>query len=402
MTSAYRAINAAKVQAFEDPIVRSPDGFRGGPVLEDAADAPLRHTRDGRPFDSFRAGAEYTARLEGEHVYAGPIHDHFGHFMSEMVHRVLPAKRLGLKGPFLFVTTAGWTPHPTYGDFPGFAKEVLSFLEIGPRDVRVVSENTAVELLHVVEAGSDLGGGPKPGYLDALRPFATRRLDALHGATTRPAKLYVSRSALAPEGSVLGEAYFERLLEREGFAIFRPEEMRFTPQMDHYRKAEIVVFPEGSACHGAELLGAGMMGRTFIIPRREGQTRSFRRVLEPRSVAFEVAEGCAEYLGTASIHPRTGTPLTHVGVSWLDLGAAAAFFRDRGLAALPHLSARDHAEAAEADFRRYLVVQSRRGGWWNEELAARLGAAFAAKMAPLQSPRMPAAGAKAACDGAAL
>lgn len=71
---AYRAVDKARVQAYEAPIVRWPDGFRGGPVLEDEHDAPLRHTRAGKPVDSFTAGQTFDFVLKGEYVYSGPIY----------------------------------------------------------------------------------------------------------------------------------------------------------------------------------------------------------------------------------------------------------------------------------------------------------------------------------------
>ncbi len=379
---AYREIADAKVQAFEPPVVQNPGGFRGGPVLEAESDAMLRHTRGGKPIDSFRPDAAYPDRLRGSFIYAGPIYGHFGHFMSEMVHRILPARERGLRLPYLFVSSAGFNPYPGYSDFPEFVKEILAFLEIRPQDVKVINRNTIVEKLHILEAASDLGGSPKPGYLEALRKFSTARLDAMHGATGRPAKLYVSRSALAPQGLMLGEAYFEQHLAREGFTIFRPEEMRFTPQMDHYRKAEILVFAEGSACHGTELMGTGMMQRTFIMPRRRQQV-PFQHIIEPRSAAFTPIIGCVEYLGTASAHPQRGIPLAHIGASWINVEPTVAFFRKQGLADLPDLTERGYVTAAEADFQRYLEFQARPGGAWNQGFADALKAAFLRKKAGL-------------------
>ena len=115
------------------------------------------------------------------------------------------------------MNSPGRNPYPSYGDFPDFVKEALAFLGVLPRDVRVVNCNTIVETLHVIEAGSDLYGGPKPGYLEALSKYCGPRLDARHGTVSRPRRLYVSRSALKPQGMILGEAWFEQHLEREGF-----------------------------------------------------------------------------------------------------------------------------------------------------------------------------------------
>ncbi len=379
---AYRRIPQARVQVFDWPIVAVPGGFRGGPVLTEDADIPLRHTRRRRPVDSFRPDEAYDETLPGQYVYAGPVWGHFGHYMAEFVHRLVTARLRGLRFPPLFVSSQGYNPHPSYGEFPDVMKEVLAFVGIRPQEVKVVNRSTIVEVLHVIEAGSDLVGGPKPGYVEALGGFVTPKLDARHGATRRPARLYVSRSALPPQGMVLGEAWFEQYLERAGFTIFRPEEWRFSPQMDHYRKAEVVVFPEGSACHGTELLGAGMMGRCFILPRRaKGEVFNFQRVLEPRSRAFTILAGCTDYLGSAAAQKGTGEALSHLGVSWLNLDRIAAAFRAEGLAELDGLSARDYAAAAEADLERYLAYQSRPGGPFDADLADKLRAAFAERAA---------------------
>jgi hypothetical protein len=381
MTLQYRKIDNAKVQAYLPPIVQYPDGFRGGPVLLDEADALLRHTRGRKPVDSFRDEAAYNARLAGEYSYAGPIYGHFGHFMAEMVHRILPIKQRKLECPFVFVTSQDWTPHPTYEHFPDFCKEILSFLEVQGNQVRVIGQNTIVETLHIVEAGSDLSGGAKPGYSELLRDYSRDRLDKIHGRTRRPNKIYVSRSALEPQGFILGETYFESQLEREGYTIFRPEEFRVTPQMDYYRKADIAIFPEGSACHGTELLGEGMMSQTFVLPRRDGWSATkFGEVLAPRSKSTEVMNGCVTYLGTASAHPRVGTPLYHIGASWLEVDQVVAFFRQRSLAKLPDISVRAYAEAAEEDFNRYLAFQARPGAAWNDVYACEVMETFRKKI----------------------
>ena len=380
---AYRRIPQARVQVFDWPVVgRGPRGFRGGPVLTDAADAPLRHTRGRRPVDSFRPDEDYADTLPGQYVYAGPVYGHFGHYMAEFAPRIAAARMRGLHHPLLFVSSQGANPYPTYSDFPDFVKEFLAFLDIQPRDVKVINRNTIVEVLHMTEAGSNLAGGPKPGYVEALTAFCAPKLDALHGDTRRPRKLYVSRSALRPQGMLLGEAWFEEQLERDGFTVFRPEEWRFSPQLDHYRKAEIVVFPEGSACHGTELLGAGMMRRSVLLPRRDDrEAAKFARIVAPRSQDFVTLTGCTEYLGTAISLKTSGVPDPNRGVARLHLDRTIAAFRTHGLADLEGLSAETYRAAAEADLRRYLDYQSRTSVRFDEARARALSDAFAHRAA---------------------
>jgi hypothetical protein len=50
---------------------------------------------------------------------------------------------------------------------------------------------------------------------------------------------------------------------------------------------EVLVFPEGSACHGTELLGQSALNRCYFISRRETHFDIFRRVLSPRSKEFK-------------------------------------------------------------------------------------------------------------------
>ena len=374
---AYRQVRDAQVQVFDWPVGGGGSGFCGGPVLTEEGDDQLRHTRRGRPVDRFRPDEDYEERLDGHYVYAGPLHHHFGHYMAEFVHRIVPARVRGLNFPFLFVSTRGHNPYPSYGDFPDFVKEALTFLGVLPRDVRIVNCNTIVETLHVIEAGSDLYGGPKPGYLEAIAKYCGPRLDARHGTVSRPRRLYVSRSALKPQGMILGEAWFEQHLEREGFTVFRPEEWRFSPQMDHYRKAEIVIFSEGSSCHGAEFLGKEMMQRTFILPRRDNGAKEFLQpVLKNRSQMFSILDGCTKYIGSAAANNLSRTPLPRTGVSWLDVEKTIAAFRAHGLAELADFSQRDYATAARVDLDRHLAFQSRPGGPYDAEHAAALIAAF--------------------------
>jgi hypothetical protein len=366
MSLMYRILENAKIQAYDPPIVRAPQGFIGGLVLESENDAALRHTRAHKAIDLFRENEIYERRLPGEYAYAGPIYGHFGHFMAEMVHRIVPSLRNNPDLPFIFVSTKGWDPHPNYAQFPEFVKNILSFLNIAASRVRVVSQNTIVERLHVFESGSDLVGGPKPGYTDMLREFSLSRLKELYGRISRPRKIYVSRSALVPQGMILGESYFEDQLAKDGFTVLRPEEISFTAQIDYYHKAETIIFPEGSACHGTELLGSRMMNDVHLFPRRRGQLAPFVKILSPRSKNITIMEDCVEYLGTASVRREDGMPLSHLGVSGLTVDKMLRYLRKHGLADLARFSVSSYTERVQQDLISYREYQSRPGAPYNE------------------------------------
>jgi len=350
-----RSVEQAWVQAFRPPLVAPPPlGFRGGPVLTDSAeDRRLRHTRYGQPVDSFDVTAAIGMALDVEATYAGPAYHHFGHILSEMVHRIIPGRRMFGCDRWLLVGTIGERPLTGFAELPQVQQDILHFLELPPERVHVAHQDMRVRTLHVVEAGSDFGFGPKPGYLRDLRAFSLPRLDRLHGDEPGFPRIYVSRSGIAHGGNFLGERYLERLLEDEGYAVVQPERLPFTRQMDLYRKAELVLFPEGSACHGVELLGEGMMGRCVLLVRRENHRHIFERVLAPRAASFAAFSGAIP-LGTIVAHPVDGSPLDHLGVALFDLEALQEFLRAEGLARLPTLDRRRYFEAAAADLAGYV------------------------------------------------
>ena len=200
----------APIQAFKHPLVAPPPhGFRGGLVLEGRDEHnKLRHSRYWRPVDTFSQDATYDMNVRGEMVYAGPIYHQFGHFLSEMAHRILPSIKNFKCQKMLFVDVRGELQFRSPTSFPTFIQEILAFFRISFDDVTVINKNTIVDVLHVVEQGSDFGGGPKLGYLEDLKEFSRLRLDEL--TTDQPTfkKVYVSRRNLPVGGSFLGERVF--------------------------------------------------------------------------------------------------------------------------------------------------------------------------------------------------
>ena len=345
MNLAHATIADARVQAFRHPLVAPPPlGFCGGPVLDDPA---LRHTRYHQPVDRLAADADFSERLDGHYLYAGPVYHHFGHFMAEMAHRFLPAQRaFGVDGQrWLMVGAQGGSTR--LADYPAFVTDALWWFGIDPDDVTIVTRDVVVERLSVAEQGSDFGGGAKLGYVAALADHAPDM--ALFDLPTA-ARVYVSRRGI-PGGGFLGERYLEDQLEGEGFHIYHPQDHGLVEQMAMYAGAETVVFPEGSACHGTEMLGLGMMGRTVLLSRRPSHREIFTRVLLPRSREFHVFDG-ASYLGSAW---PAGEPSEHMGVSLFDPAALVAFMRACGVARLEGFDAAAYRDAARADLMQYVA-----------------------------------------------
>jgi hypothetical protein len=270
--------------------------------------------------------------------------------MSEAIHRIIPSTLLGCRGPWVFVSAAQDRTYTSFERLPGFAREVLGFLGVKASELRVVTENTIADRLFVTEQGSELGFGPKPGYLADLHEYTTPRLDALHGNEPRFAKVYVSRRACV--GNFLGEDYLEEQLKAEGFSVIQPETLPVSVQMDIYRKADVLVFNEGSACHGVELLGQDTLRNCYVLARRRWNS-SFETILQPRARQFANSSGHS-FIGSVFVDTRTGRPVMPWGVALFDARQLVSFFRDHAIARLPHFNEKQYMRAAEAHLRSYL------------------------------------------------
>jgi hypothetical protein len=360
---AHRSLTDAVVHAFLTPLLGPAGrGFRGGPVLTDAPeDAPLRHCRGGRPIDSFPPRDPPRERLAGAFVFAGAYCDHFGHAMAEMIHRILPARALFECRRLLFVGPAtGWPPGP-FAALPPVMQAALNVLQVDPRSVTVIHDSRVVERLHIVQQGSDLSLGPRPGYLGLLTAV-TPALLAAAAPDGQPAadRLYVSRSRIIHGGLLLGERYLEDQLQREGWTVLHPQDLPLAGQMQAYRRARQVLFAEGSACHGVELLGSLGLAHCVLLPRRAESLHVFQATLRPRARRFDVLPR-ATLLGSVVADGQTGAALDNLGVSLLDFAALAPALRGLGLADLPGLNIAAYARAARADLAAHIAHHKRAG-----------------------------------------
>ena len=364
----HRVIEEARVLNFQTPVVAQPPlGFRGGVVLGDSEeDRRLRHTRGRRPVDSFDASAVVKDRLPGRYAYGGFVYHHFGHVMAETVHRILPSRRYDPERSFIFVNSRDWK---SFELLPAHVQQIYQFLGLRPDTIKIISSSHLVENLLVSEAGSDLGGGPKEPYLDLLDTYTGPQLDRMFGSTRSGKKIYVSRSKLSINGGTLcGEKYIENALAAEGYEIFHPQEHPFAVQMDTYRKADLVIFLEGSACHGAELLGRDAINNCILLSRR-GLVK-FDRMLGPRVRTYSTFD--LDYLGSIYAS-RDGRGLAGRSVSMAQWDALVEFFRNSGAARLSSTSKDAYLAAAERDFYRYLKgAEQSRSRQVGDELATKL------------------------------
>jgi hypothetical protein len=157
-----------------------------------------------------------------------------------------------------------------------------------------------------------------------------------------------------PAGLLLGERYVESLLAEAGFSVYRPEEHPLVDQMNVYRHARQLIFPEGSACHGAELLGRQLQRVALLNRRPAPKPAMFRAVLKPRARHYAEFER-NRYVGALPIGPAR-PPLAHAGVSVFEVDGLLEFLAAEELADLrARFDRAAYADAALRDFDRHVA-----------------------------------------------
>lgn len=342
MLQAYTDILVTPVQALLA-------GFHGGavhqagPIYPDFdSPSPARHWRAEAPVDVCpRPPAEGAAvdRLEGEALWGGCLVNHFGHFLAEFVHRLLPAAQARPDWPILYVTQPGQAAQP----LPGFIQAVFAYLGVAER-VRVLDRPTRVDRLWVAPQAERLGGPPPAADYLAVLAACQARLPAM----PRGDVLFVSRAGVG-EGLV-GEALLERYFETLGAQVYRPEQHPLPAQLATYLAHAQLVFTEGSALHGLQLLGR-IPGEVTVLSRRPG--RFGQAFLTPRVATLHHVP-----LAGPAVHGRAagGRRANWVGLVYLDTAPLADLARrlfpgqtpERLAQALADLQQRLAAEEAPA------------------------------------------------------
>jgi hypothetical protein len=245
-----------------------------GPVYPDfEQQGAARHCRGEGPVDSCPPlpprGEQ--AKLKEEFVYGGCLIDHYGHFVAEFVHRVVPSLKAF---PDLRMVYVG-APDSAGQPMKRFAEQVLAYLGLPKEKILVVDRPVRVRTLHVFAQQECLGGPePDPAYLAELERIQLARFPNI---VQSDQPVFVSRAK--QHKGLAGEAALDELFAAAGALIYHPEEHSVEHQLETYLSHKRLVFSEGSALHTLQLLGrvpaqvvvlqrrAYQMGRAFSKPR---------------------------------------------------------------------------------------------------------------------------------------
>jgi hypothetical protein len=329
-------------------VPRGGEYHRGGPSWPDwSSQTAARHCLLGRPQDVEPPETEPASALTGPVAWGGGITWHFGHQIADFTTRLLPTLAEMPDVRFAFSTHERALMR-SMDQTPRHFREALDWYGIGHEQVDLIIEPTLVERLVVAPQAEQLHGpGPEPWYLDLQDEHTASRL----GDVKRRGSLYISRAGMAARFA--GEAYLETVLQKVGFRVLRPETVSLGHQLRAYAGAESIVFAEGSALHGAQLMGRSL-GDVTVLARRTGKNLA-QAALKPRARSLCYVDAVRSLMHGLDIGTE---PAEYFGLSILD--------PERLLAALPiaHLWDQKAFEAArDTDVQEWLEIERASPRW---------------------------------------
>lgn len=241
-------------------------------------------------------------------IFLGPVDDHFGHIVAETVPRLYQAREVWPDLPF--VLTAWRSEDP--GDLPGVLRSVLDWCGLAVRDLRLVQQPAVFADLRVVAQGEHLfGPAPPADFLRLVEAHAQARLGRIAPAGV----VYVGRSRIgAATGGHAGEGYLESCLATLGVRVVHPETLPLAEQLRAYAGAELLIFSEGSALHGRQLLGR--IDQRIVVLLRRRFSRMGQHEIVPRAASLDFVLCAPEALHALSAE---GKPHANAAMSFYDL-----------------------------------------------------------------------------------
>ena len=274
------------MQLFRDICVVPTQSFRahiatGGPIWPDfECQTAVRHCRNGRPVDQSPAlnGADLEP-LDAPCVWGGFIDRHFGHFVAEHLPRLLFSLRERPADIFLFTAEPGLSAV----DLPTCVWDLLEWYGLARAQIRIVTSAIRVR---------ELRAGPQAEMLPQVEPsrdylaLVQARAAANRLVPELADRLYVGRGGVvaAGGGGHAGEGYLVAVLSALGMQVLDPGAVPLRKQLALYAGAKSIVFAEGSAMHGRQLLGF-IDQDIHVLRRRKGRSVA-RAMLRPRCRAL--------------------------------------------------------------------------------------------------------------------
>ncbi|TPQ52644.1 hypothetical protein C2U72_02175 [Prosthecomicrobium hirschii] len=282
VSRSYRNVCLTPLRPASDPTWLFAYGAHDetGAAIED-----LRFRRGQRLSQFVPVPSEEPRRLAGDHLFAGILFNHYGHFLLEGLTRLWALRAAAPDRPILWLRHYDRPMRTWHG-------QIFALFGIDPARFQFVEGPTRIDSLEVPEPGWMSPTRYEPDYFDAIR--LRRGTPATAGR-----KVWLSRSRLAAnQGRIVGEADLEAVLQHHGWDIVHPETLSVAEQIDRLDGAEHIAGFEGSAFH--TLLFMDVPGRVEIFARRRPASRHFGLIAERKGFAQTVHYPTLDYVSGAA------------------------------------------------------------------------------------------------------
>lgn len=355
------------VSPFTD-VLDMPTGghhHRGGPDWPDwDAQGGARHRRAGVPIDVRPVPAVADVAVPGPLAWGGPIDFHFGHQIADFSMRIASTLAVDPGATVAFAANQrwGWT---SMVDVPTWCRDLHTWLGLPPERTTLIAHPMRVgRLLVLPQAEQHKGPGPDAAHLDRMDALVERRIGRRPGGG---GLLFVSRAGM--HARFAGEAYLEQVLLDCGARVLRPETQPLRTQLEAYAAADVLLFSEGSAVHGLQLLGRGL--GDLVILRRIPEKRTAEPSLAPRGRSLSYRDALVDVI-CGLLEPDE--PFTVLGLPVLDPERIPEALGDVVPGLRRRWDARAYRSACEADviawFERSVPSERTRiPGSWSHMLA---------------------------------
>jgi hypothetical protein len=245
----------------------------GGPVYPDwDSHTDIRHLRADKNWDTYPKEIPSMDDVEVNDTvvyYGGHIKEHFGHFIAEYLSRCVQYIRHIKRNKNSKLCLTGDSSQ-TWDRIPLYIKEILEFYGFNQTNVYIVNKKPVLfKNLYVC---------PQAEHLHSSNPTSNNYINLLNFNKTntkqnRVGNYFISRtnftSSSKGSGGLLGEKYLESAFKELGYTILYPEELTIKQQIKIYSTARELVFVEGSAIHGLQLLGKNEVNVTIFQRRTD-------------------------------------------------------------------------------------------------------------------------------------
>ena len=188
---------------------------------------------------------------------------------------------------------------------------------------------------------------PTEVYLDALANVTSRFVR--FNSQDRIQRLFVTRPP-GVSGTIAGLDFVTSCFEKSGGLIFNPLDFTIEEQIDHYVRAEEIIFLESSALHTFQLLPRLLYPKTIkVLNRRPGT-----RVAESNLISRNIFPTYLDFAGASLLSGtlRNGYPASSAGLLLLKHLDFNSLLRACGL--FKFITKADYRDLVEADVLSFL------------------------------------------------